>query len=344
MNTSYTDTKEQNPHASRSRQILKKYPEVRSLLGPNLWSGPLILAVVALQFAIGYLMQANDISWWWIVFTAFFIGAFASHSLFVMLHEACHDLVAKSKTANKVWGIICNIPQGFPSALGFRTFHLLHHAHMSEYDYDADLANHWEAKLVKNIWWRKALWFVFFMFVEGVRPSRLKKGKVLDTWTFFNILIVIVADILIFFFLGPKVLGYLMISTFFSIGLHPVGARWIQEHYVYKEGQETYSYYGILNRLSFNVGYHNEHHDLYKIPWNNLPKLKAMAPEFYDNLYAHTSWTKLILNFIFNPKMDLYSRITRQSIGHHKVKNEDSGTYETKIPTTPTTQLATENT
>jgi len=32
--------------------------------------------------------------------------------------------------------------------------------------------------------------------------------------------------------LGPKALLYLLISFFFSVGLHPLGARWIQEHYL----------------------------------------------------------------------------------------------------------------
>jgi sphingolipid delta-4 desaturase len=90
-----------------------------------------------------------------------------------------------------------------------------------------------------------------------------------------------------------------------------VGARWIQEHYTFRPGQETYSYYGILNRVSFNIGYHNEHHDLVKVPWVYLPRVKAMAPEFYDNLYAHRSWTRVLLWFLFDPQVDLYTRITR---------------------------------
>lgn len=59
------------------------------------------------------------------------------------------------------------------------------------------------------------------------------------------------------------------------------------------------------------LGYHNEHHDLVKVPWVYLPRVKAMAPEFYDHLYAHRSWTRVLRWFLFDPRVDLYTRITR---------------------------------
>jgi len=63
--------------------------------------------------------------------------------------------------------------------------------------------------------------------------------------------------------------------------------------------------------LALNMGYHNEHHDLPSIPWNNLPKLRAMAPEFYNNLKYHSSWSRLLFEFIFDKKYSLFSRIER---------------------------------
>ncbi len=54
----------------------------------------------------------------------------------------------------------------------------------------------------------------------------------------------------------------MVISFFFSVGLHPLVAGWIQEHYlILDKDQETYGYYGSLNKLAFNVCVHNEHHD-----------------------------------------------------------------------------------
>ena len=138
-----------------------------------------------------------------------------------------------------------------------------------------------------------------------------------------NWIVQIVFNVAIYIFLGPKAFLYLLCSFLFSVGFHPLGARWIQEHYlVLSKEQETYSYYGPLNKAAFNIGFHNEHHDFPSIPWNKLPQLKKKAPNYYDNLLYHTSWTKLFFRFIFDPKVSLYSRIARKE--RRKVSKEQS--------------------
>ncbi len=84
---------------------------------------------------------------------------------------------------------------------------------------------------------------------------------------------------------------------------------------VLSKSQENYSYYGSLNTVNLNVGYHNEHHDFPSIPWNKLPQLKKAAPEFYDTLLFHTSFIKLLFRFLFDQEISLYSRIVRKERG-----------------------------
>jgi sphingolipid delta-4 desaturase len=207
--------------------------------------------------------------------------------------------------------IIADLPNLAPGAMGFRVYHLKHHSHQGDYEWDADLANHWEARLVGNSWYRKAIWLMLFPFFQVTRPPRLKAIKMWDRWFSINLACAVAYDVAIVYFCGWPGFLYLVFAFLFSIGLHPVGARWIQEHYTYDFDQETFSYYGPINLVALNMGYHNEHHDLPSIPWNNLPKLRAMAPEFYNNLKYHSSWSRLLFQFIFDRRYSLYSRVER---------------------------------
>jgi sphingolipid delta-4 desaturase len=301
------------PHRGRTKQILKQHPQIRTLIGKNYYSIFAILFLVSLQIALAWFVA--DKSWWWVVGTAYLIGAFADHGLFVMIHEATHKLIFKGATANRLAGILSNLPQVFPSAIAFERYHIKHHSFQGIHELDADLPNRWEAKLINNYFVGKVIWFLFYPLFQAFRVARLKEIKPFDGWIAFNWIANIVFVAAIWYLLGPKAVAFLALSLFFSVGLHPLGGRWIQEHYLVHGEQETYSYYGPLNKIAFNVGYHNEHHDFPSIPWNKLPQVRAQASGYYDTLHYHTSWTKLFLRFLFDREISLWSRIVRKNRG-----------------------------
>ncbi|MEJ2493087.1 MAG: fatty acid desaturase [Ignavibacteriaceae bacterium] len=303
----YSDQPE--PHKQRTRDILKAHPEVREFIGRNPLSALIVVSVVLLQLAVAFLLREQ--SWWLALVAAFVIGAFADHNLFVLIHEATHNLIFKNRTLNTIFGIMADIPKVVPSYVSFKNYHLKHHSFQGDYYLDADLASRWEASLIGNTFIGKMMWELFFPFFQAFRTARLKEIEFMNAWVIVNWIVIFGADALIIIYMGPIAFLYLVFSLIFSIGLHPLGARWIQEHFLVAPPQETYSYYGPLNIPSLNVGYHNEHHDFPSIPWHNLPKVRKAAPEFYDTLVYHTSWVKLWLKFLFNPQLSLYSRMVR---------------------------------
>ena len=301
------------PHRERARAILRDHPEVKALFGREPRSAGLILGIVALQLALAAAL--GDASLWLLVAVAWSVGAFASHTLWVLIHECAHNLVARRKRWNRVLGIVANVPHGIPSAESFRIYHLKHHKYQGDYLLDADLASAWEAKLVGNHFPGKLLWECLFPLFQSLRALRFSKASgisFLTPWVAANIVAVFAVDALVWWLLGGQALAYLLLSLVFSIGPHPLGARWVQEHFlVWDDDQETSSYYGPVNLVALNVGYHNEHHDFPFVPWNRLPQVKATAPEVYARLHAHRSWFRLWLRFLFDPRISLFSRVTR---------------------------------
>lgn len=139
---------------------------------------------------------------------------------------------------------------------------------------------------------------------------------------------------------------YFIMSSFLAGSLHPCAGHFIAEHFVWDgTDQETYSYYGPLNILAYNVswfalphtlvgklilfslvqvGYHNEHHDFPSVPWTRLPKLRALVPEIYDAIPSHPSWPMVTFNFIFDKNVGLFSRVKRLDTCTSSAKTRDT--------------------
>jgi sphingolipid delta-4 desaturase len=183
---------------------------------------------------------------------------------------------------------------------------------MGDMELDAGVPGPTEARVVGQSNVLKGIWIALTCIVQGViRPHRMTKIQFMDTWTAINAVVQIACMALLWWWAGWTPFRYLIMSTIFGIGLHPVGARWVQEHFALVPDQETYSYYGPLNRLSFNVGYHNEHHDIVTVPWSRLPKIRRAAPEFYDRMQSYSSWTALLVRFLRDREITLFHYVVR---------------------------------
>lgn len=300
------------PHAGRGRELLAAHPDLRSLAGVAPSSAVYGVTLVTLQFVVAIL--STRYAWWVWVPAAYIVGATIDHALWALIHECSHNLVFRKRTPNLWLAIVLNFPLVAPAAISFCRYHLLHHRHMGEMDWDAGVPGPLESKIVGRSGTLKALWLAIFFLVTGVvRPYRMKKVPFSEKWTTINAVVQIAAMVVLFWFFGVGPFKYLGMATIFAIGFHPVGGRWIQEHFALREHQETYSYYGPLNKVSFNVGYHNEHHDLVNVPWSRLPQIRRRAPEFYDPLASYESWSGLIVRFIRDRGITLYAYVVRPS-------------------------------
>jgi sphingolipid delta-4 desaturase len=179
---------------------------------------------------------------------------------------------------------------------------------------------------------RKFLNVFFMSFFYGLRPM-IVCPKVPTKWEIINFISQFSFDAVIIYFWGWSALGYFILSTFLGLGLHPLSGHFIQEHFVTTDdAQETYSYYGPLNYLLLNVGYHNEHHDFPRIPGSRLPKLLEIAPEFYKDITFKTSYIYTIYEYIFTDGFGPYNRVKRTKEDHDRSRRQTLKQYTSPVP------------
>jgi sphingolipid 4-desaturase/C4-monooxygenase len=276
-----------------------------------MWSFPQIVAVVFTQLAAAYYL-GNNAPMPVLVLAAYSLGGFATANLFLANHELSHNLVFENTTANRALGLFANLPVGIPFSVAFKRYHMEHHLFQGHDGVDTDIPTKGEAAVFSvGGALLKTVWVMGQLFFYALRPM-LVSPKPMKAWDCLNLVTQVGFDFAFVYLAGPRAMLYLLLSVFLGGGLHPIAGHFISEHYVFEPGQETYSYYGPLNFLVYNVGYHNEHHDFPKVPGSRLHKIREIAPEYYDTLKFHTSWTKVIFEYIMDPSMGPFSRTMRR--------------------------------
>ena len=306
-NIDFTWSEEKEPHFQRRKMIMDDVPEVKKLFGTDSSIAPKALLITAIQMVIAIFFLPDNP--WLFALLVLVVGTTATHIIVLAIHEITHDLAFKKKVLNNWLAIVVNLGIIVPFAMAFKAYHAKHHWHQGKEGVDTDLAVKWEARFFKGPI-GKFIWLIIQIPIYGIRPLFVHP-MVPDKWQIINIIFQLMGMAGLYFLAGWPAILYLTVSTILATGLHPISGHFVAEHFVYKEGQETYSYYGWWNKLIFNVGYHNEHHDFPTIPGSKLPKLKKVAGKHYDDLYAHKSYSKVIWQFLFDNKITLFSRVKR---------------------------------
>lgn len=326
----------EQPHAQRRLDMLKKYPEIKLLMKHEPITKYIVFLEVALQLFVAWYLTKHNMIWtwqFWII--AYVLGGTITSSLVLSIHEVTHFLAFKDPKMNKILACIANLPIVLPFCVEFKRFHMDHHRYQGLDGVDGDLPTYFEARLLNN---PVGKWFfvTFQILFYAVRPKLVATPKTykmptnlkewLTSWHALNFYVQVPVMIGIYSVWGMDPIWYLAISVLLGGSLHPMAAHFISEHYVTSpDKQETYSYYGPLNYLAFNVGYHNEHHDFPNIPWTKLPEIRKIAPEFYEDLKVCDSWVWILWEFLTKPGLGPYSRVKRRHA------NEDSVGDDMKV-------------
>lgn len=309
--TDFTWREDAEPHVGRRKAILAAHPEIETLYGTDWKTAPQVVCVALVQLGVAVVFGNYVESNWVFVATAWVFGGFTTANLFLANHELCHNLVFETVWKNRVLGLLINLPVGVPFSVAFKKYHLEHHLCQGHDQVDTDIPTYGEAGTFKRNALTKAVWVSGQLIFYAIRPLFVRP-KPIGRWELANILLQVGFDALFIHFAGMRSFTFLIASAVLGGGLHPISGHFISEHYNFNPEQETYSCYSPLNCLIYNVGYHNEHHDFPKVPGSRLHKIREMAPEFYNTLDYHTSWTSVIWRYITDDSVGPFSRTMRE--------------------------------
>ena len=318
-------------HRERARQMMKAHPELKELIGQTPSTAIWCLVFAVLQVTVAMLL-ANQ-PWWLVTIVAYVIGAWINTNLFFLGHECNHGLVFKKMSWNRWLYSITTAPMCMTAHHTWWIDHAVHHNDLgSNKDFltrrrtqflatrhISPLVFPWALAMIVLQCVRSALGLVLYLssaltgrvtpghntlcvlaeehLISGYRRASLVSWAVV----YPTVCLLMLAGL--YWYGGWMPILYLVLSAAFLSGFaHPwafgliLGNAHFHGHRNY---QPTSSYYGWLNRLTFNHGLHLEHHDMAGIPWNHLPKLRKIAPEFYDEMNQIKSYVALAWTFHF---------------------------------------------
>jgi sphingolipid 4-desaturase/C4-monooxygenase len=223
------------PHASRRKQILAKYPQIKSLYGHDEMFKYKIGLVLLIQYSLAYYFR-NQVSFpfwnssssgdaggsgkqpWWVFWAvAYVVGGTCNHGCMMAIHEMSHNLGFKTPKLNRWFAVLANTPLGIPSAAAFKRYHMDHHKYQGVDGIDVDIPTAAEGRIFQSTL-LKLLFVCFQMCFYALRPVLVAPkspgiAEAMNTGVVFGV------DALLVYFWGPGALLYWLVSTLFGMGV-----------------------------------------------------------------------------------------------------------------------------
>jgi len=299
-------------HNEMRREALAAHPELRGLAGPD-WRTVFALPVIlAAHWGMAWSVSGAPV--WVIILAAFFWGQIAIHSAGALLHETAHKLIFRGARAKLGFDIGLEvILASYGKQLTYQHEHITsHHPFIGDYERDYEhedvCAFQSRMQLRHDKPWVQRLLTGFTLLLhtlplgsiigDGVLkwlnarasgrpqtdPERQVEASKPPQWQVrLFIAVSLASNLTLLALFGPWALLYHIwaLSLFLGkFGIWNLGQS-LAEHEGTNEEAPTRSFYGWLNLLLFNTGYHNEHHTFSNVPWTRLPLLAKTAPEVF---------------------------------------------------------------
>lgn len=275
-------------------------PEDRARLAelhrPTVWTRAKALALLAIWIVCGYIAVTVDSLWarlpMWLI-----IG-FALHGLAVLMHEAAHRTFFRNPKLDRIAGFLLGLPVFF-SCSCYRATHMLHHQYENTARDPDNLAT-----AVKTRWLRHVVFYgwlfvgtpgyIVSVTLAGAFRARGLQDKIacvvepLLTVAFYAALFTLAGR----YNFGDVVANGWAWALPFAMVIANI--RGLAEHTQISHGtppdpiRSTRSLTStrFVSFFLNNQNYHLEHHLFPSMPWDNLPKVRALMRPLYDKHQA----------------------------------------------------------
>ncbi len=294
------------------RELLRRHPQARALVGPDWRSALAIPVLLALHWGMAWAVSGTGVLWTFMA--AFFFGQLVLHSAGGLLHDTAHRLVFRAAGPKLAFDLSLELVlASFGRQLTYQHEHVTsHHRYMGEYERDYEhedvcallarrdyTARHpgrqravTLAILVLHLLpfgFLVSDWVVpwFYERATGRRARDLQRRipatrpRQWEKALFITVSLAVNAGLFFVLDFWAWLYHNWALSIFLGkFGVTNLGQS-LSEHVGDDLQVPTRSYYGWMNTILFNTGYHNEHHTLASVPWSRLPALRRLAPELF---------------------------------------------------------------